>query len=153
MLQLKLIKKDAMRIIVIVFMFLTICSICMYSQHAVLEIEELSVTNVTVSLNNDIFEEESDGPYVNLKCELINRGRNDFIIYPSKSDIYITFDCEGVEYKSDVEAMPFTDKEVQVVKSQQVVNFRVGAYLLLGTLCGLKISLIIQMFYCLFYQQ
>jgi len=115
-------------------MLLTICSICTYSQHAVLEIEELCVANVTVSLNDEIFEEEEfDGPYINLKCELINRGRNDFIIYPSKSDIYITFNCDGVEYKSDVEAMPFTDKEVQVVKSRQVVYFRVGAYLLLGT--------------------
>ncbi|MFV0291229.1 MAG: hypothetical protein ACK5IJ_10125 [Mangrovibacterium sp.] len=119
---------------IIVIVLLAMSIVNAYSQHALLEIKELKVANVVVNLEDDIFDEdESDGPYVNLSCELINTGSDDFYIYPSISDIFITFNYKGTEYKIDVEAMPFTDEEIRDVKCGQAVNFRVGAYLLLGT--------------------
>ncbi|MFV0506005.1 MAG: hypothetical protein ACK5L5_04745 [Bacteroidales bacterium] len=108
-----------------------------YSQNVSLEIKELVVGHITVNSNDDCFDsDDSDGPYISLSCELINMNNSDFSIFPSRSDIEITFNYEGAEYRGNpMWILPFLDEKEEVVsiKVGETIDFMISTYLLLGT--------------------
>lgn len=105
----------------------------LYSQ-VKFEIAELNVSNIKPNLSDKIYnEEETDGPYVQMKCVYFNESNSDILLSPSKSKIEILFNYRGIDYCVDVVAMPFADNNSLTIKSNEKMEFKLGTHILLGT--------------------
>ena len=105
----------------------------LYSQ-VKFEIAELNVSNIKPNLSDKVYnEEETEGPYVHLKCAYFNESNCDVLLYPSKSKMNILFNYRGADYLVDVVAMPFTDNDSLLIRSKEKIEFKLGTHILLGT--------------------
>lgn len=110
-----------------------VCIMNLYSQ-VKLEIAELNVSNIKPNLRDEIYdEEETDGPYIYIKCAFFNESDSVILLSPSKAKIEILFNYRATDYYVDVFALPFMDNDSVLITSKGIKKFELGTYLLLGT--------------------
>lgn len=98
------------------------------------KIEELSLSNYNVELNRSIIDEDSEcGPYIVLKCSILNETNDSVLLKPAHSNIYIVFSYKRSDYIIDVFPLPFIDDETLIIAPKGKADLAIGSYPLLGT--------------------
>jgi len=97
-------------------------------------IEELCLSNYNVEMNSNVIDEDSEsGPYVYLKCSIINNTKDSVLLKPAHSKINILFRHKKSDYTIGVDPLPFVDNETLIIPPKGKADFALGSYLLVGT--------------------
>jgi len=98
------------------------------------KIEELSLSNYDIELNDNIIDEDLEsGPYVHFKCVIENNTEDTIILRPAKSTTCIIFWYQEKNYKVEVEPLPFIDSEKLKLSPKETIALAFGSNILLGT--------------------
>jgi hypothetical protein len=98
------------------------------------KIEELILSNYNVELDRSVIDEDSEsGPYIDLKCSILNNTNDSVLLKPAYSKIDIVFSYKRSDYTIDVVPLPFIDNETLIIPPKGTTNLTLGSYLLLGT--------------------
>ena len=98
------------------------------------KIEELSLSNFEVELGDNVIDEDlENGPYVHLKCLIINSTNDTLLLKPANSKTKIVFRYKKLNYTLEVTPLPFVDNEELIIPPNGTVNLAFGSHLLLGT--------------------
>lgn len=113
-------------------------TVCMMFRTAnaqmVFQIEEISLSYYDNAFNNNVIDEDlRQGPYVFIKCLIINSLDTALVIEPAKSTVKITFRYNSSDYEVEAFSLPFQDIEELTIYSKDSVDLSFGQYLLLGT--------------------
>ena len=98
------------------------------------KIEELSLSNYNIELNKNVIDEDSEsGPFINLKCSILNNTNDSVLLKPAHSKLNIVFSYRKSDYSIDVVPLPFIDNETLIIPPKGITDLILGSYLLLGT--------------------
>ncbi len=122
-----------MRTVILIIMVFIASEI--YSQSKMrLLISELTISNFKINLHDEIYDEdETDGPFIYLKCVLNNNSDTNINLFPSKANIYMSFRYNGLDYIVNTETRPFTNIDSLLIFPKEQVCFYIGSNFLLGT--------------------
>lgn len=100
----------------------------------VFQIEEISLSYYDITLNDNVINEDLEqGPYVFIKCMVINNLDTPVVLEPAKSTIKITFRYNRLDYKVDAFSLSFQGIKELTISPKDTLDFSLGKYLLLGT--------------------
>ncbi len=100
----------------------------------VFQIEEISLYYYDITFNDNVINEDlGQGPYVFIKCQIINNLDTPVVLEPSKSTIKISFRHNRSGYKVEAFSLPFQDIKELTIFPKDTVDLSFGKYLLLGT--------------------
>lgn len=116
------------------FLFLLLIGVMKLSAQVSFVIKELNVKYIVANLHDEIdIEDETEGPYVVLKCSLTNLDNKDVSFTPSESNVEFLFNYRGRDYSVDVHDLSFFVRENEVINTNEKIEFDLGRRLLLGT--------------------
>jgi len=105
----------------------------LYSQTS-LEVLELQLLNIRTKFDDNIFiENQSDGPSVILMCSIYNKSNDKLILFPSESEIEISFNYQGVVYYKDNISFVLMEKNTLMINPNERFDFYLSEPILLGT--------------------
>jgi hypothetical protein len=98
------------------------------------KISEINVSNIEVSLNPDIIDEDlRKGPYVLINCVIENNTDSILVLYPSGSETNICFSYKDDVYFNELFSLSFLEKDSLELIPKQKITIIWGIYILLGT--------------------
>lgn len=118
----------------IVVLILMICVLKSNSQIE-FQVKELNISNIRSNIDESILidEDEQDGPYLSFECMLINKSKEKAILYPSISELYISFNYNKNNYSTECFALQFQNNDSIIIKPEGKIFFIVGTNIFLGT--------------------
>ncbi len=113
---------------------LVMCILKSYSQIE-LQVKELTISNTKSNTDKSIIldEDEQDGPYLYFECSLINKSKEKVFLHPAISKLYLSFNYDRSNYRTEIIALPFQDNDSLLIESEGKIDFFVGTNIVLGT--------------------
>lgn len=104
-----------------------------YSQKVELEVSNVKVSNYKYVESGKVSMHDIQGPFLILRCKIINHTPDTVTIYPSKARYYLIYNYESETYKRELFPLAFTDNISLEIPSGQFVEFTADELMFIGT--------------------
>lgn len=122
-----------MRAIILIILFISCFHETSFAQ-IYFKIDKLTLSHYNFVVDDKIIDESlEDGPYVHLRCVIINNSHDSLLLYPAHSTTRILFRYNNSDYSVEVVPLPFVDQEKLIIPPGGKTELFFGTHPLINT--------------------